>query len=105
MSGDVVSAMTDVIVREFQPLQVILFGSRARGQADSGSDVDLLVVLEDDQDKRAAAVAIRRALRDFTVFKDIVVTTPDEISRRRNLVGSVLRPAVREGVIVYERRG
>lgn len=103
-SVDVVSAMTDVIVRRFHPLRVILFGSQARGDTHPTSDVDFLVVIEDGSNKRATAVAIRRALSDFPVCKDVVVTTPDEIARRGNLVGSVLRPALRDGIVVYERR-
>jgi len=103
-SVDVVSAMTDVIVHRFHPLRVILFGSQARGDTHPTSDVDFLVVTEDGSNKRATAVAIRRALSDFPVCKDVVVTTPDEIARRGNLVGSVLRPALRDGIVVYERR-
>lgn len=95
--------MVDRIVQRFQPLQVILFGSHARGAAVAGSDVDLLVVLPEVRDKRSVAVKIRRALGDLPVSKDIVVTTPEEIARRGDLVGSVLRPALREGKVLYER--
>jgi uncharacterized protein len=37
------------------------------------------------------------------VCKDIVVTTPEEIARRGDLIGTVLRPALREGKVLYER--
>lgn len=100
-TAELIPAMTERIVETFRPLQVILFGSHARGQAGPYSDVDPLVVLPDDTDKRTAAIAIRRALADFAVCKDIVVTTPDEIRRRGELVGTVLRPALREGRITY----
>lgn len=62
-----------------------------------------LVVLPEVPDKRRTTVAIRRALGDLPISKDIVVATPDEITRRGHLVGSVLRAALREGKIVYER--
>jgi|SRR5213594_3843544 len=101
---EVIQTMVDRIVRQFQPLRVILFGSHARGSAVAGSDVDLLVVLSEAPDKRRITVEIRRALGDLLLSKDIVVTTPDEISRRGNLVGSVLRPALQEGRVVYERQ-
>jgi predicted nucleotidyltransferase len=97
------AAMTDRIVRDFQPVRILLFGSHARGEAGPESDVDLLVVLPEVADKRQAAVEIRRALRAFPVCKDIIVTTPEEITRRGDLVGTVLRPALREGKVLYER--
>ncbi len=85
-------------------MRVILFGSRARGDAGPHSDVDLLVVMPDGiEDERRVTVEIRRLLRDMPVAKDVVVTTPEEIERRGDLVGTVLRPALREGKVLYER--
>ncbi len=95
--------MADRLVRQFGPLRIILFGSRARGEAGPHSDVDLLVVLPHVADKRQAAIAMRQALADLPVCKDIIVTTPEEIARRGQLVGTVLRWALREGKVVYER--
>jgi predicted nucleotidyltransferase len=91
------------IVPAFDPLRIILFGSRARGDARPDSDVDLLVVLQSVDDKRARAIDIRQVLRDLPVGKDIIVTTPEEIAARGDVIGSVLRPALREGRTVYER--
>lgn len=93
------------IVAGFDPLSVVLFGSRARGEAGPGSDVDLLVVMTavSAPDNHKATVEILRALKDVPVPKDVVVTTPEEIERRGDLVGDVLRPALREGKVLYER--
>ena len=103
-TNDLIADMTDRIARDFHPLRIILFGSHARGDATADSDVDLLVVLPEAPNKRQAAVEIRRALRAPPVSKDIVVTTPDEIARRGDLIGPVLRPALREGKMLYERQ-
>ena len=46
---------------------------------------------------------MRRTLSDLPVSKDIIVTTPEEIARRGHIVGTVLRAALREGKVVYER--
>lgn len=100
---DVVRVMVERIVERFHPLRIILFGSRARGEAGRWSDVDLLVVLQEVPDKRQATVEVLRALGDLPVCKDIVVTTPEEIARRGHLVGDVLRSALREGKVLYER--
>ena len=98
-----VQTMVDRIVESFHPVRIVLFGSRARGTDTPDSDIDLLVVLQDVADKRRTAVEIRRVLSDMLVCKDIVVTTPDEIARRGDLPGSVLRPALREGKVLYEQ--
>jgi len=91
------------IAEQFGPLRIVLFGSRARGEATAASDIDLLVVLPEGVDKRQAAIAMRRALADLPVAKDIVVTTPGEMARRGAVVGTALRQALREGRVVYER--
>ena len=75
-TADVIQTMTDRIVRDFHPLRLMLFGSHARGDARPESDIDLLVVLPQVTNQRLAAVAIRRALADLPVCKDIAVTTP-----------------------------
>jgi predicted nucleotidyltransferase len=102
-TAEIIHSMTEQIVREFDPLRVVLFGSHARGDAGPQSDVDLLVVMAQMPDKRQTAIAIRRALARWPVSKDIIVTTPDEIALRGQLVGTVLRPALREGRVLYER--
>ena len=95
--------MVDRLVREFAPLRIVLFGSRARGGERDDSDIDLLVVLPRLSERRDEAAAMLRALADIPAPKDVVVTTPDEIERRGDLVGTVLRPALREGTVLYER--
>ena len=100
---DIIPIMVERIVDEFHPLRVILFGSQARGEANRWSDVDLLVVLDACPDYRRATAAIHDSLGDLLVSKDIVVTTPEEILRAGDLAGTVLRSALREGKVLYER--
>ena len=59
--------------------------------------------MEEGTDKRRAAVEMGRVLSDLPVSKDIIVTTPEEIARRGHLVGTVLRAALRDGKVVYDR--
>ena len=99
-SANCIKVMADRIVRDYDPVKIILFGSHARGVAGPESDIDLLVVLPEVDNKRHAAVAIRHVLEDLPVPKDIMVTTPEEIARRGDLVGTVLRPALREGKVL-----
>jgi uncharacterized protein len=101
---EIIAEMTRRIVEKFDPLQVILFGSQARGDAHANSDVDLLVVFPTCENTRLAAVAILSELRGLGMDKDVVITTPEEIAARGHLIGTVLEPALREGLVLYERQ-
>lgn len=98
-------AVVERVVERFDPLKVVLFGSLARGEANYDSDVDLLVVFDrvELENKRELAVDISRALAGIPVPVDVIVTDVDEIDRQGHIVGTVLRPALREGRVVYER--
>ena len=98
-----IKEMVRRIVKEFHPEKVILFGSHARGNACPDSDVDLLVVMLIDRSKREKAIEIGVTLHDISIPKDIIVTTPDEFEWRKELVGTIERPAWREGKVLYDR--
>ena len=102
MNNEFISIMTERIVRDFDPLQIILFGSQARGDADRDSDIDLLVVFSKLEDKWKTAIDIGRVLSDVPVAKDILVSTPEELARHRTRIGSVLRYAQQEGKILWK---
>lgn len=99
--------MTAAIVAEADPERVILFGSRARGEAGPDSDVDLIVIEAEpfgpDRDRRAEAVRLWRALAGFRVPKDILVYSRDEVDYWRDSLNHVLARALREGTVLYER--
>lgn len=98
-----IEEMVRRLVDRFNPEQIILFGSHARGTAGPDSDVDLLVIVPVPASKRAMQIEMRVALHDIRVPKDIVVATPEEVARRRDIVGTIIRPALREGKVLYAR--
>lgn len=85
----------------FEPRTIMVFGSRARGFAHDGSDVDLLVVLDHVEDPGEAALAMRRALSAAQFAKDVVATDTAKLARRGDAIGSVYRRALREGAVIY----
>lgn len=91
------------ITRHFNPERIILFGSLARGTADKHSDVDLLVVMPDEVDRRQTAIAIMEKLSGLGFAKDVIVATPDSIKDEGAVCGYALYYALREGVVLYER--
>ncbi len=98
-----IQKMVRRIVRRFHPERVILFGSHARGEAGPDSDVDLLVVMPFKGLKHHKQVEIRVALHDIRIPKDIIITTPEDFAWRKDVVGTIEYPAVREGKVLYAR--
>jgi uncharacterized protein len=92
------------IIERFHPEQIILFGSQARGDAGPDSDVDLLVVMPVEGSKREKQLEIRMALHDIHVPKDVIVSTPEEFAWRKEIVGTIERPAARQGKVLYARK-
>jgi predicted nucleotidyltransferase len=99
-----IKQMVDLIVERFHPEKVILFGSHARGEAGPDSDVDLLVVMPVSGSKREKAIEVAVALHVIRVPKDIIVTTPEEFEWRKEIPGTIERPAVLEGKVLYASR-
>lgn len=100
---ETIAEMVRRIVTQFHPDKIILFGSHARGEAEPDSDVDLLVVMPVEGSKRRKATEIDGALADRTIPVDLIVVTPEEFERARHQIGSVLRPAALEGLVLYDR--
>jgi predicted nucleotidyltransferase len=105
VTDETLSLATDRLVAQFRPQRVILFGSQARGTADARSDVDLLVICAVPPrpgSRHALMVAMDRALRGVEVATDVIILTPEEFERDRQIPGTVARPAWREGKVLYE---
>lgn len=91
------------LVNRFHPERIILFGSFARGTADEHSDADFLVICPVLNNRRALMVEMDRSLRGLGLARDIVVLTPEEFERCKDIPGTVARPAWKEGKVLYER--
>ena len=88
------------IVEAVEPEKIILFGSAARGDASSHSDLDLLVIKE-GADHWQAARRIYRRLAGVRAAVDAVVVTPQDVERYGDSQALVIAPALREGKVVY----
>ena len=83
--------------------RVILFGSRARGEARSDSDLDLLVIEPDEVPKRRAESArLRRELRGLDVALDLIVISARHAEEWGHFKGTMLHEALREGRVLVE---
>lgn len=92
-----------VLVDQFDPVKVILFGSYAYGEPTPDSDVDLLIVKPIEKNSVADASSIRRAVRHLrhTVANlplDIMVRDPQDLSRRLETGAAFHTEITRRGV-------
>ena len=96
-----IQATCDDIVREFAPLQVILFGSYAYGTPTEDSDVDLLVVMDVPKSEfTRKAIEIRQHIpRRFSM--DLWVRSPEEIAYRVSYNDWFLREITEKGEVLH----
>ena len=96
----ILDAIIHRIVEIAHPEKIILFGSAARGEMGPHSDVDLLVVKE-VADRRDLSVRIHRHLYGVEAAVDVIVVSPRDIERYGDSHALVIKPALREGRVVY----
>jgi hypothetical protein len=96
--------ITRRLVAEFDPEQIILFGSHAWGQPDDDSDVDLFVIVSESElsptrrDQEAC-----RCMGNLPVAADILVRTRHEFERFQNVYASLECQTVEQGKVLYDR--
>src|ERR1035438_832612 len=85
----IVSNVTGVLVQAAHPKRIILFGSRARGEAASDSDFDIMVVEEIPANRFAEIVRLNRLLRSFDMAIDLLVVSDENFQYWRDTPGNV----------------
>ena len=93
------------VLRAYNPERIILFGSLARGDFDKDSDIDLLII-KDDQRKRTERICeIYRLIRSpkRTIAVEPLVLTPKEIENAVSEGSFFLEDVLKEGKILYEK--
>jgi len=91
------------IVQAGNPIKIVLFGSRGRGDARPESDLDLLIIEESNLPRYKRSPPYYRALVGLFPSKDIVVWTPEEAAEWANVAAAFITTALREGRVLYER--
>jgi predicted nucleotidyltransferase len=95
--------VTRTIVERFNPKRIVLFGSHARGDAGSDSDLDVFIEMQTSRrpPERAIEVSAAFGLRPWPL--DVVVYTPAEVQRLRGVSGTLLSVIEKEGKVLYEQ--
>ncbi len=95
--------ITRRLIAEFQPEQIILFGSYAWGTPAEDSDIDLLVIVpESEMSPVRRAVRAHRCLIGLNISKDVLVKTRAEVERFRYVYASLECEILERGRVLYE---
>ena len=89
------------IVEGVHPQRIILFGSAARGDMRSDSDLDVLVVMPEGVHRRRTAQELHERLFGFPLLVDILVATPVDLEKHQDNLGLVYHRILREGREIY----
>jgi predicted nucleotidyltransferase len=90
------------IVDTIHPHKIVLFGSRARGDARPESDIDLLVIADSAEPRHRRSVPLYGALSDILVPMDILVRSQQEVDEWSGVRQAFVTTALREGKVLYE---
>jgi predicted nucleotidyltransferase len=91
-----------VLVTAYEPEQIFLFGSRARGDAGPDSDYDLLLVVPDHASpERKRSKLAYRVLWGTGTAADVVVWTRSAFDSRVHLAASLPATVMREGKLLH----
>lgn len=91
------------IVEAFEPQRIVLFGSRASGDPQPTSDVDLLVVMENGERAAQRSARVSQVLLDVPFPMDILVRTPEEVEHRLRIGDYFMQEIMDRGRVLYER--
>lgn len=98
-----ISGMLELIERAWHPVEVWLFGSRARGEAGKDSDWDLLVVASDDAKGVDDPLNGYRLRKEAKVSADVLLCRATDFREDRNTPNTIAYEAAHGGVLLYER--
>lgn len=89
------------LLKPYDPEKIILFGSRARGEGDSYSDYDVVVIKSTDRPFLERLQEMVPYILDFDRAVEVLVYTPEEFERMKESgLGWVIH---QEGRVLYER--
>ena len=93
--------LLDPVVDYFKPQRVILFGSRARGEATRDSDIDLLVIVDDDTPPEKLTWKAGYEAHHSDRAADVFPMRAEDFERERAVVNTLAAEADADGIVVY----
>lgn len=104
ITPEMIERVKEILVAEYNPVALYLFGSYAWGHPDDDSDLDLLVVVDEYTDNpHHMLVKGHKALWDLRISKDILMFTKEVFERKAEHPSTICYKVKREGIQLYAR--
>ena len=102
VSPNLLQEAVERLTAEFQPEEIYLFGSQVWGEPDESSDIDLMVIVpQSDERPIRRDQRAQRCLGRLPVSADVLVRTRHEVNRVRDLRGSLTHDIFQRGRKIY----
>jgi len=101
LTEDTLQEIIRRVVEVAHPERIIMFGSAARGEMGPNSDVDLLVIKGGEYNQSRLTGDIYMNLFGVGIGVDVILATPEQVEKYRNINYLIIAPAIREGKEVY----
>ncbi len=102
LTNNQIAQIVKRLVSAAHPSKIILFGSYARAKANEDSDLDLLIIEPELNNKGKEMVRLRNIIGRVGVGVDVLVCSEKEIKEWSHLPGTALYQALKEGHVLYE---
>lgn len=96
-----IKRMTKVIVTQFKPEKIILFGSHAWGEPDKESDIDFLIIKE-TKNRRKTRMGMDESLYPRDIPLDLLLYTPKQIEKKK--YDFFIHHLTTKGRVLYEKK-
>ena len=104
ISNEVIEEVKTRLIEVYNPVKIYLFGSYAWGYPTEDSDLDLLIVVDDSQEKKhKRSRPGYEALWGLGISKDLMIYTQHEFDQRANDPSSLMYKILKNGKVLYAR--
>lgn len=95
-----IDSITKQLIQKYKPEKIILFGSAATGSMTPDSDLDFLLVKDDNKPRHERMVEVYRLI-DKDIAADFLVYTQEELATRLKMGDPFVKSVLSEGKVLY----
>jgi len=100
----ILSKIISIIVKDADPMRIILFGSRANRLNSKDSDYDLLIITTSDINKRKIIKKLYLDLYGLGAPVDLLILEECKIDEVKKNKFMIYKEALEQGLTIYEKQ-